>query len=62
MDERQYSLPLDWGREPWNGVSPRMLTTPYLNDKLPEAARPDDQIDWCDPAQLIFFLQGKSNG
>jgi len=60
--DEQLTLCLDWGREPWSGQSPRMLTTHYSPRKLPEAARPEDQIEWCDPAQYTLFLKGKSDG
>jgi len=50
----QLSLDLDWGREPWNGVSPRYLTSVDNSLRLSEPATVDDEF--TDPAQLRFWV------
>ena len=62
MRTEQLLLELDWGREPWNGYSPRVLTTGYSVRINAKAARLEEIADRSDPAQLTFFLQGKSDG
>jgi len=58
-DSEQLQLALDWGREPWNGWSPRMLTTSRKKFKLPEPARePNLPEAVTDPHQLAIFLKG----
>jgi len=60
----QYSLALDWGREPWAGVSPRYLTKGYregacIVDKS-EVGCPsrEAQRGVTDPAQLQISIHG----
>jgi len=64
----QLSLALDWGREPWAGKSPRTLTKGFRvascvvdNSVVGCPSREADRFG-VDPAQLMFFLQGKSDG
>ncbi len=61
----QYSLPLDWGREPWHGVSPRYLTKVYLQhgsfrSTFAKPARVGEIF--TDPAQVCLRLKGASDG
>jgi len=63
----QLTLALDWGREPWHGVSPRYLTKLVLAgtcvvDKS-EIGCPSREAQRFapDPAQLTMFLQGTPN-
>ena len=61
----QLSLDLDWGKEPWQGQSPRSLTK-----ALVAAGGVDNFVVRCpsreaqrfdpDPAQFTLFLKGKS--
>jgi len=53
-------MALEWGREPWDGRRPRVLTTGYSYRRFAKAARPEDKIYVADPAQFTFFLKGKS--
>ena len=64
----QLILPLDWGKEPWSGVSPRYVTR-GIRDRLrlwitrstlPEPARADGF--YPDPAQLNLYIHGESDG
>ena len=61
----QLLLELDWGREPWNGVSPRHLTRgSCVVDKsdVKSESREAGRFD-VDPAQYMIFLKGSpSNG
>ena len=64
MFGEQLVLDLDWGVEPWHGVSPRYLTKGSCvvdNSVVRSASREAQRFD-ADPAQLIFFLKGKSDG
>ena len=61
----QYSLALDWGKEPWQGRTPRSLTKVARGTCVVDksdvgwASREAERFD-ADPAQLTLFLQGKS--
>ncbi len=60
----QLELDLDWGREPWYGVSPRYLTrgaSVVDNSEISCASR-EAQRFGADPAQLTMFLKGTPNG
>ena len=67
----QFALALDWGREPWNGVSPRYLTKGYpkigygtcVVDKS-EVGCPSREAhdEITDAAQFTMFLKGTPNG
>ncbi len=60
----QLELALDWGREPWHGVSPRCLTRGSCvveNSGVGSASREALRFD-ADPAQFTMFLQGTPNG
>ena len=48
----QLQLDLDWGREPWQGISPRYLTRAPLKRTLSKPATVDEI--YMDPAQLMF--------
>ena len=69
----QLDLPLDWGREPWHGVSPRALAQANVAAKLlsfeatcgvdkSEVGCPSREAQRIgpDPAQFTLFLKGKS--
>ncbi len=60
----QLQLALDWGKEPWNGQSPRVLTTGYSLRKLTQAARQEAIVcaGFTDPHQWTLFLKGKTDG
>ena len=63
-DKRQLELALK-GASPWNGRLPRSLTAAYLQyvDKSRMFAKPATvEEKFTDPAQLLLFLQGKSDG
>ena len=66
MDPQQLVLALDWGREPWGGVSPRHLTRGSCGvDNFLVRCPSREAIEDCafrDPAQFTLFLQGKSDG
>jgi len=58
----QYSLALDWGKEPWAGVSPRYLTKGYRegscvvdNSEVGWASREAERLD-MDPAQFMCYI------
>ena len=54
----QLELPLDWGREPWGGRSPRVLTRgSCVVDKSAVRCRSREaQRSDADPAQYTMFL------
>ena len=58
----QLVLELDWGREPWEGVSPRHLARGSCGvdnfDVKSESG--DANGSDVDPAQFTLFLEGKS--
>ena len=61
----QLEFELDWGTEPWAGVSPRHLTRgSCVVDKSAVECKSREAIDESasggDPAQLVFFLKGRS--
>ena len=60
----QLTLALDWGREPWCGLSPRYLTKGSCVVDNSDVGCPSREAQRIgpDPAQLILFLQGKSDG
>ena len=62
----QLDLPLDWGREPWAGVSPRHLTRgSCVVDNFVVRCPSREATEVCelsDPAQFLIFLQGSPNG
>jgi len=56
----QYSLALDWGKEPWSGQTPRSLTRGACvvdNSVVGSASREALRFD-PDPAQWTMFLKG----
>ena len=63
----QLLLALDWGKEPWQGRTPRSLTKiargTCVVDKS-EVGWPsrEAQCFGTDPAQFTLFLKGKSDG
>ncbi len=63
-DGDQLDLALE-GASPWNGRSPRSLTAAFLRyvDKSRMFAKPATVDEkFTDPAQLLLFLEGKSDG
>ena len=53
----QLSLPLDWGREPWQGYRPRYLCNV---DKCRTFAEPATETPFItDPAQLQIWVASK---
>ena len=66
----QFTLELDWGREPWGGVSPRALTyaartgigTCVVDNFDVQSPGREAKENLATAAQIIFFLQGKSDG
>ena len=59
----QLQLDLDWGKEPWEGVSPRHLTRgSCVVDNSVVRCTSREALGMFDPAQLTLFLQGKSDG
>jgi len=60
----QLQLALDWGREPWNGVSPRCLTKSVLKRTLPRPRGYNEILHapFEDPEQIELRLKGGSNG
>ena len=58
----QLSLALDWGKTPWQGVSPRYLTKGFSagcgvdNFVVRSASREADRFD-PDPAQMTMWLK-----
>ncbi len=63
-DSSQLELELDWGVEPWRGVSPRHLTRgSCVVDKSDVGCQSREAHRFGpDPAQLTLFLKGKSDG
>jgi len=64
LAQDQLLLPLDWGREPWHGVSPRYLTRGSCVVDNSVVGCPSREALWIgpDPAQLTFYLKGRSDG
>ena len=65
MPASQLELGLDWGREPWHGVSPRYLTKGSFFRIFSEAAREDCHlggIEELDAAQINHLLEGVHYG
>ncbi len=60
----QLSLPLDWGKEPWGGRSPRALTRGSCVVDKSEVGCPSREAQrfGTDPAQFTMFLEGTQNG
>ena len=56
----QLALALDWGREPWDGRSPRSLTRGSCGvDNSDVRCTSREAPDVGDPAQWLIFLEGK---
>jgi len=59
----QLELELDWGSEPWGGVSPRWLTRLRIVEKSRTLPKPATVMPtFTDPAQLTTFLKGTQYG
>jgi len=60
----QLLLKLDWGIEPWDGVSPRYLTrgSCVVDNSDVECPRREPPAVFTDGAQYTLFLKGKSDG
>ncbi len=56
----QLSLPLDWGREPWDGYAPRYLTS--VDNLLRFCEPATETLIITDPAQTTLFLKGNPYG
>ena len=66
MISDQLILALDWGKEPWGGVSPRHLTRgSCVVDKSVVrcgSREATEILELVDPAQYAIFLKGSPNG
>ncbi len=64
LNGAQLELLLDWGCEPWSGVSPRYLTKGSCVVDKSEVGCPSREALRIgpDPAQLTTFLQGTPYG
>jgi len=52
----QLSFCLDWGREPWQGYAPRVLTTHEKGPRFSEPATVEE--NFTDPAQVEMWVRG----
>ncbi len=64
LPPEQLSLALDWGREPWEGVSPRYLTkgSCIVDNSVVGCPSREALESYVDPRQLTAFLKGTSYG